>query len=247
MFLHVCPLPRLLALLCLVTLAWPLCASGSELRLCTDASSPRSRADGTGFEDRIVQEAFHRLGVPVRQVVVSAERAMRNADQGLDDGVYSRVSGLSRLYPNLIMVAEPLSAFDFAAFSTDPSMRIPDWKGLERYDVGIVTGWKIVEANTANVRSLCQTHSEESLLALLDKGRVEVAVLGLDSGREILRRKGYTKISPLSPPLAHRDMHLYLNKRHADLVPKLDAVLRQMRRDGTIRRLTRAGLGEAGQ
>jgi len=39
-------------------------------------------------------------------------------------------------------------------------------------------------------------------------------------------------------------MYLYLNKKHAALVPKLAEALRDMRRDGTLQRLTRAGLEE---
>jgi polar amino acid transport system substrate-binding protein len=39
-------------------------------------------------------------------------------------------------------------------------------------------------------------------------------------------------------------MYIYLHKRHAELVPRLAEALRQMRRDGTMGRLTGAGLPE---
>lgn len=247
MIINARPLPRLLAALLLLLLAWPPWASGAEpLRLCTDVASPRSKPDGTGFEDRILFEALRRLGIPMRQVVLSAERSMLNADQGLDDGVYSRVSGLSRLYPNLIMVPEPISVFEFTAFTKDPALQVTGWEDLKPRSVGLVVGWKLAEANTTGVRILSKTRNEEALFAMLDKGRVEVAIAGLHSGLEIIRRKGYQGVRALTPPLARRDMYIYLHKRHAPLAPKLTQVLRQMRRDGTLERLTRAGL-EAGR
>lgn len=240
--------PRLLALLCLFALGWPLCAAGAETLVLNSADpAPLSRPGGTGLNDRIVAEAFHRLGIRVQLVRLPAERALQNADQGIDDGTYARIPGLSASYPNLVMVPETIAEFLFTAFAKDQSIQVADWAGLKPYNVGLITGWKIVEANTRDARSVFGVKNEQALFALLEHGRADVVVLDLYSGKEAIRSMGLVGVRALSPPLARRDMHLYLNKRHADLVPKLDAVLRQMRRDGTIRRLTRDGLGEGGQ
>lgn len=229
--------PLLLCLLC------PVLAQAEPLVLNTDGAPPHSRPDGTGFEDRIVAEAFRRIGLAVRLVMLPSERSLRNADAGVDDGVYVRVAGLESRYPGLVMVPEPVSSFVFTAFTRDRSLRVAGWTDLGPLSVAIVTGWKIVEDNTRGVRALTSVRDEEAVLTLLAQGRVDVAVAGLHAGRDIVRRLGLKGVQALSPPLAVRPMYIYLNRRHAALVPRLDEALRRMRADGSLERLTRTGLG----
>lgn len=217
-------------------------AQAQPLVLNTDGAPPHARADGTGFEDRIVAEAFRRVGVTVKLVMLPSERCLQNANQGIDDGNYVRIAGLEKLYPNLVMVPEPVSEFVFTAFTRAPGLMVSGWNDLRQRQVAIVTGWKIVERALAGAPNLKTVRDEEALFALLDKGRAEVVVGGLHSGREIIRAHGYQNMRALSPPLAVEPMYLYLNARHAALVPRLSEALRAMRRDGTLQRLTKAGL-----
>ena len=224
-------------LLCLF-LALPTWARGAEtLVLNTADPAPYSRPDGTGRTDRVVSEAFHRLGTPIRLLRLTAERALRNVDQGIDDGIYVRIAGMERLYPNMVMVPEPVCDFLFTAFTKDPAMQVLRWEDLKAFNVGLIIGWKIVEANTRGARSVTTVKDREALFALLDRGRADVVVADLCSGQELIRSKGYQGIYAVSPPLERRNMYLYLNKRHADLTPRLAAALREMKSDGTMARL----------
>lgn len=230
--------------LCLLLALLP-CVSGAQpLVLNTAHSAPRSRPDATGYEDRIVAEAFRRIGLDLRIVHLSSERALQNANLGIDDGNFARVSGLAAQYPNLIMVPEPVDEFVFTAFTRNPALQVQGWEDLKPCSVGLITGWKIVEAKTQDVRSVTRVKDEEALFAMLDRNRADMVVVDLLLGQEVIRRMGYQGVRALAPPLERRDMYIYLHKRHAALVPKLAEVLRQMRRDGTMERLTRAGLSE---
>jgi polar amino acid transport system substrate-binding protein len=238
-------LRRAAALCCLLAvLGVRLALAAQPPVLNTDGAPPHSRADGTGFEDRIVIEAFRRIGVAVKLVQLPSERALQNADKGIDDGNYVRIAGLAGLYPNLIMVPEPMSEFAFIAFTRDPELKAAAWADLRKHRAAIVIGWKIAEQHLEGAPSLTRVRDEESLFTLLDKGRVEVVVSSLHSGAAIIRAHGYTGVRALAPPLSVQPMYLYLNKKHAALVPKLAEALRNMRRDGTLQRLTRAGLEE---
>lgn len=212
------------------------------LVLNTDGAAPHSRPDGTGFEDRIVAEAFRRIGVPVKLVMLPSERCLQNANQGIDDGNYVRIAGLEKSYPNLVMVPEPVSEFVFTAFTRAPELKVSSWSDLRRHQVVIVNGWKVAERQLDGAPRLKTARDEEALFALLDKDHAEVVVAGLHAGREIIRAHGYAGMRALAPPLAVEPMHLYLNVRHAALAPKLSEALRAMRRDGTLTRLIRAGL-----
>jgi len=233
-------------LLCLLLLC-PVLARTQPLALATDALPPRSRPDGTGYEDRIVAEAFRRIGLAVRLEVMPAERCLVQADKGHVGGVYARVAGLSEKYPNLVMVPEPVDTFEFVAYSRRDDLRIAGWADLRPLSVGIITGWKIVEDLTREVRARTSVRDEEALFGLLRHGRVDVVVTGGAAGREVVRRTGYTELRPHSPPLAVRPMHLYLNRRHGGLAPRLAEALRQMRADGSLERLLRAGSGGGGE
>jgi len=238
------PARRLLpALLCLLAALAPRAAQAAQpLVLNTDGAPPHSRPDGSGFEDRIVAEAFRRIGVAVRLVGLPSERALKNADAGIDDGNYVRIAGLTRLYPNLVMVPEVVSEFPFTAFTRDPGLRVSGWADLRGRQVACVTGWKLVEKSLENVTPLTLVQDEAALFALLDKGRAEVVIAGLHTGREIIRRQRYLGMRAILPPLAEPPMYLYLHRRHAALAPRLAEALRQMKRDGTFQRLRQEGL-----
>ncbi len=232
-------------LLCLF-LALPASVAGAEMLVLNTAHRPpRSLPDGSGYEDQIVAEAFRRIGVGLRITHLPSERALQNANQGIDDGDFARVAGLSAQYPNLVMVPEPVDEFVFTAFTKDQALQVQGWDGLKPHNVGLINGWKIVEANTRGARSVTRVKDEEALFALLDRGRADVVVVDLLLGQETVRRLGLTGVRALEPPLDRRGMHIYLHKRHARLVPRLAEALRQMRRDGTMQRLTKAGLEEA--
>lgn len=235
----------LAALVCLLAALSARPAPAQPLSLGTDAVSPRSRPDGTGFEDRIVAEAFRRIGLSVVLAVRPAERCLRNADLGLDDGLYARVAGVEAEYPNLLRVPEPVSQFVFTAFTRAGGPRIQGWQDLPGHKTAYIIGWKLVERRLKGQPGVTAVRDEEALFDLLAAGRVEVVVAGQHGGQEMLRRKGYRGIVPAQPPLESRDMFLFLNRRHSGLVSPVAGALRQMRADGTLARLTREGLGEA--
>jgi len=217
------------------------------LVLSTSSREPRSLPDGRGYEDQIVQEAFRRIGMLVMIVYQPPERALVNANAGAIDGDCWRVSGLAARYPDLLEVPEPVDTAAIAVFTKDPAMRITRWADLKPYNVAFINGWKILEANVQGTRSLEKTKGLRPLFTLLDRDRADLVLMDPLMGQAVVRRMGLTGIRALEPPLARLDMHIYLHRRHAALVPRVSEALRQMKRDGSFQRLTRAGLAEAGQ
>lgn len=207
------------------------------LVLSTDDAAPIATTDHTGIGDRSVIEAFRRLGLALEIVNFPSERALINANEGVEDGSYSRVEGLEQQYPNLIRVAEELTTFEFVAFSAGARFKTTDWRSLQPYTVGIVTGWKILERNITAVKSLTKVRDEKLLFGLLAAGKADVVVYARLQGRVVLQQLGMRGITELEPPLAVKSMYLYLHKRHAGLVPRLEQTLREMKKDGTMQRI----------
>jgi polar amino acid transport system substrate-binding protein len=111
------------------------------------------------------------------------------------------------------------------------------------YDLGIVTGWKILERSTQRNPSRIMVDSTDQLFRMLDQGRVEVALIERLVGMETLNRLRIKGVRTLSPPFLAGDWFLYLHKKHQALVPRIDAELRKMKQDGSYERIRQQVLG----
>ena len=71
---------------------------------------------------------------------------------------------------------------------------------------------------------------------------MDVIIFDRWGGGHYLREFGLSDVFAVEPPLAARDMYLYLNREHQALVPHLEQALRSIKADGTYERI----FGQAG-
>jgi polar amino acid transport system substrate-binding protein len=223
-----------------------LAAGAQVLEINTNDVYPRSSPEGKGFEDRILAEAFRRLGMSYRIVRLPSERALLSADQGLVDGDYVRIAGLEPSYPNLVMVAEPIASMEFTAFALAPSLPIDSWQQLSALELGHINGWKIFEEKTKGFPHLTVVRDEAALFSLLRTGKVDAVLYERLEGERYFRASGGPGGIRAGKTLEKRDMYLYLNVRHAALAPLLAAKLKEMRAEGLIDRIVKEVLSAAG-
>jgi polar amino acid transport system substrate-binding protein len=202
---------------------------------------PFTTPEHTGFLDVIAAEAFRRIEVELRLVKLPAERALLLANDGLEDGDLGRIAGLEEQYPNLVRVPEKIIDWDFSAFSKDASIPA-NFEAIRRHSVGLIKGWKIYERNMAGAERVTTVDDPRQLFRLLDRDRIEVALYSRLMGMAFIQKQGVKNIHPLEPPLASRALYIYLNKRHAKLVPKLAEALRALKREGFYQRVYREKL-----
>lgn len=232
-----------LVIVLFVLMTIPAAAATKKLILNTSYASPITSPDKTGFLDLLYAELFKRLEIDFEIQALPAERALKNADAGIDDGDVCRIADLVNLYTNMVRTNEPVMQYQHVVFTRTKQFRVDGPECLKPYDVGIVTGWKIVERNTGHNRSRIMLDSGEQLFLMLDQGRIDVAVIERMVGLEMIRKLKIQNIKVLSPPLLTGDWYLYLHKRHAGLVPRIDAELRKMKQDGSYERIRRSVLG----
>lgn len=227
--------------------AWLGAAAGAPaaavLVLTSGAEAPWSTADGKGFLNLLVPELFGRLGRRAEvQMFTSSERALLNADQGVDDGIAMRIAGLEQRYANLVPVAEPVAMNDFVALSARRDIRVGGWEALSAFSVGFVNGWKIFEARLAEGPNVLKLRDADQLFSLLAERRLDVGLHERWQGVHKTLQHGL-KVLTHDPPLARVPMHAYLHHRHAALAPRLAAALAAMKRDGSYERLWEATVG----
>ena len=213
------------------------------LALTTSMTSPLSREDQTGFYDQVLIEAFRRVDQPIQITHLPTERSITNANLGITDGELPRISGLDSLYPNLIQVPEKIVDFEFVAFTWRTDNQLTDWNSCKPYNIAIVRGWKILETNLFDVKSLVRVKNQKLLFSLLEEHRVDIVVYSRFEGYEIIKKLGIESVWTLEPPLAIREMFLYLNKKHHFMIPTIAKQLRNMKHDGTYDRILNKTLG----
>jgi polar amino acid transport system substrate-binding protein len=225
-----------------------LCLAGDSqeqqpLVLTTSMAPPLSKTDQSGYYDQILIEVFRRIGQPVQITHLPTERSIVSANMGLTDGEFPRISGLDRLYPNLLEVPEKIDDFDFAAFTWRSDIQLENWASCTPYNIAIVRGWKILESNLADAKSLVKVRNQNVLFAFLAARRTDIAVYSRFEGQEIIEQLDLQGVRALEPPLATKDMFLYLNEKHDRLIPALTEQLLSMKKDGTYDRIRKKTLG----
>lgn len=217
--------------------------AAAPLVLNTSYFPPINSPDKSGFLDLLYQELFARLGIAFEIQMLPAERALQNANAGIDDGDTCRIAGLQNTYPNLVHTSEPVMQYQMVVFSREENFQVSGQESLAPYGLGIVTGWKILERTTKEHPSRTMVDSADQLFRMLDQGRVEIALIERLVGMEAINRLGIKGIRILSPPFLAGEWFLYLHKKHQGLVPRIDAELRKMKQDGTYERIRQQVLG----
>ncbi|MDP1680613.1 MAG: transporter substrate-binding domain-containing protein [Burkholderiales bacterium] len=201
--------------------------------------TPYTTEAGDGFLDLVVEDAFRRAGLRLKMVRVSPERALLNADAGIEDGVSARIAGLEKNYPNLVRVPEKVLDFPFVAFARQAKLSNASWEALTSVSVGHIQGWKIFEQSLKPGTPTTIVDTAEQLFTMLDKNRIDVALYERWLGLALAKKMGIKNIRVVEPALAEREMFIYLNKRHADKVPAITAALRALKADGAYTRICR--------
>lgn len=226
----------LLTLLAALLFALPG-AAAPRLVLNSSFFAPITSPAQDGALDLLYAELFRRVGLEVLIQPASAERGLLNANSGIDDGDVSRVLGIEQSYTNLVRVPERVMTYQMVVFTRHADFTVAGAASLRPYDVGILTGWKILERSIIGTRSLQKLETGHQLFAMLAMDRIDVAVIEKLEGLEFVRSMGLQGVKVLEPAYVEGDWFLYLNKKHAALVPRLAEQIRLMKRDGSYQRI----------
>lgn len=174
-------------------------ASG-QLPQLTFATFP-SQGMGVLFK-RILTEAYSRIGYEIKVVHVAADQALRLSDGGEVDGEAARVPVIEAHHHNLIRVPTPLYTNRVVLYAKRGRV-VPaeGWLGLMQLKIGVVKGYKFIEAQTSAMNRVI-AESYEQVFTLLDEGKVDaVMVEYLDS------MSTYLKVKPRNTDLVNPPWH----------------------------------------
>jgi polar amino acid transport system substrate-binding protein len=188
------------------------------------------------LSEKVLEHAYKRLNIKMSIVYLPAARTLWSANNGSVDGEVSRLAGLEKIYPNLLMVKMPITVISPCVYTKEgTSFTVNGWQSLKPYRIAYLRGVKFVENNLQGLSAEGVSTLEQAFM-MLEHNRVDVVIADVNQSINILPK--YPDIKMLSPAVDSFPVYHYLHKKHTDLVPKLEAVLQQMTDDKTIERIT---------
>ncbi len=181
----------------------------------------------------VLTEAYAKIDVPVRFKEVPAARALAESSSGVTDGELHRIANLSVRFPTLVQVNVPVNWFDTVVVTRKVRFTPNGWKSLRPYRIGYHYGIQAFEHATEGMK-VDTAPTNELVLRKLQRGRTDIALMTDVEARELIARLGDAQLRVLSPPIARIALYHYVHKKHAQLVPQLEAALRSMEADGSI-------------
>ncbi|WP_269531106.1 ABC transporter substrate-binding protein [Chitinimonas sp. BJYL2] len=194
---------------------------------------------------RILGEAYRRIGYRMVLDRLPSLRSLNMANSGQYDAELGRVAGVGVQYPNLRAVPTPLGNVQIFAVSLSDTIRPRNWQELASYRIGTIRGAKVVEQHTKGM-AVSYAPTEANLMAMLQRGRVEVLVLSdVLANRALARIRQQSSVPPVVTPFERIPVFHYVHQRNQHLIAPLDEALKSMHKDGTVERILEAARRES--
>lgn len=220
-------------------------AGPAPLVITVDDNNPpfmySRHGQASGVYPAILRIAFARLGVPMTLEARPWARALSGLDRGLTavGGIYKTEARAQRFD-----FSDPLLTENIAVFVRHPQgYPFSGMADLAGKTVGTVRGWSYGDAfDSARRRGLFvaeDTRSDAQNFQKLASGRLDAVLAIEEAGTAILQTlpAGAT-LGALKPYLASNPAHLAFPKGSStDLLPRLNKVIADMRKDGELDRL----------
>jgi PAS domain S-box-containing protein len=184
--------------------------------------------------NRLLYTAFreHRYNVDFVSPVI--REGYSQANEGIVDGLTAGYPDLHLIYTNLIQIPIAIENVNVRVFAREGSeLRIQTWSELDGLRVGILEGRTFILENIPPGAEKTEKPTNRAVLNGLENFEYDVVILAERDHENIGARYNVMRIGQVhSLPV-----HVYLHKRHADLVPELTETLRRMFEDGIAGRI----------
>lgn len=206
------------------------------VRLSAVNLPPVVTAGHDGFLDLLLIELFSRIDVDVAFEELPDRRVMMGVSDGLIDGDAGRLVEAGVDMPNIVRLSDPLMYVEFGGLHTDPDIAIAGIGDFDRYRVGYLQGWVFAEDLFAEHADAIAVRTVDSLFAMLEAGRIDVAFITRVPGLELASQRGLAG-ARFSEFRIRRNLHLFLNARLEPHLAELSRALSEMHADGTYDRI----------
>jgi polar amino acid transport system substrate-binding protein len=190
--------------------------------------------------EKILPDVYDKLGLKITISAMPGNRAQREAVLGRKDGEIMRIWGYGLENPTMIRVPTPYYKLETMAFVHKNSQFVLESKAdLANYNILRVRGVKHTNNITRGLTHVFDYDDTLSMMLALEGKHTSIALTNTTDGFYAIKKLHIDYIKALPPALATLNLYHYLNEKNAALVPKLDAVIKAMKKSGELDTLLR--------
>ncbi len=182
----------------------------------------------TPVAESILSQAYGELGIRIQTFITSPRRALLDSASGKTDGELVRIRTIEADHSSLLRVDVPIILARTFAYTNKPQLRGKSFKQLRHLRVGHVAGARFAAELADGFAEVWTADTPEQLFEMLQRDRIDLVIAGESTGRRIIRDRKLVGVFPLRPSLQEVAFYHYLHEKHADLVPRIEAVLKRM-------------------
>lgn len=188
---------------------------------------------------KILREAYSNLGMEIEFKEYPILRSIHYAHTGSVDGEVFKVGGVDKKYPNLIKIPVPLDILELMVLTRKDSPLHATWPSLRSAGIGYFRGIFFIERQieTHNITNAKALETNEQLIKMVNFGRLEAGLIARITGVMLLQKNPANNVMLHKHPIATTPVYHYLNKKHADLVPRLTEILHRMKENGRMKEI----------
>jgi ABC-type amino acid transport substrate-binding protein len=189
----------------------------------------------------IIPKIYEKLGYTVTITPLPGKRAQLEATSGTKDGEIMRIYTYGENNPTVVRVETPYYYLETMGFIKEGSgIVIKSKADLARHKLVKVRGVKHTDNITAGLSNVTDINDTEQMMRFLRSGRADVALTNTVDGLLVLDKLGYDNIVPIEKPLAVLDLYHYIHEKHKALVPKVNAVVKEMKESGELDKIIKS-------
>lgn len=185
--------------------------------------------------EALLKEVYSRTDMSITVTPMPGKRALQQASSGAKDGETLRVFALGENVKSLVRVPTALYSLPTVAFAkkgTQIALKSPE--DLKNYSCAIVAGVLHSKAITNGVPKLNEVDSTEAMFKLVSAGRTDLAISSSLQGRGTLNSMDIADIEEVKPWLNEQPLFHYVHESKKDIVPVVDAVIKDMVASGEL-------------
>ena len=193
------------------------------------------------ISQRIVTEAIARAGLQLVFKRLPLPRSVEAANDGEIDGDLHRIREVVAQFPNLMLVPTAVNRVTVAVYGASATIAAKTRAELLELRVTYPRGTLLLVKHSQGMAAT-DASTRASAIEMMLAGRVDLVMGVYEDIEPSVADNTLQGIHVWPHVWAVEDLYLVLNRRHALLVPRIDAALRQMKQEGLIARYYEEGL-----
>jgi len=228
--------------ICLLALMGASLASAQQVLQLGRTEFPSPLSD---VVERVVSEALSRRGLSAQFNKMPLLRSINMSNEGALDGDLLRIADAAKNFQNLVAVPTPVAMIHVAIYGNDPALVNLPRKELAKHKVGLTRGTLALVKHSEGM-SVTDTQTLGTTFDMLKNKRFDIAMMIYVDAELEIAKHNLTGIARRPSYWASEPAHLFLNKKHKDLIPTINSALLEMQKEGLIGKYYAEGMRKIG-